>query len=295
MFQHLVRQNLHILLFSLLVSPSLFAQVNIHQVNNNEDANGGFKQYYTIDESNKQIQSGFVGPIKVLATTLDAALDESVLKDMNLLRWVRHNKPLDEGSESYDRKKHFGTWIRDPNGTCKNTRTLVLERDSLKPVEYTDDRKCRVSKGLWLDPYGGKEYTSASDVQIDHFVPLKNAYRTGAWKWDGRKRCLYANYNNNTYHLIPVFGNENASKGDSGPEGYLPPNQAFTCDYLQRWLKVKLIWSLAMTPPEIEAIHKALNDFGCKAEDLQMTKSDLDRQRAYMNELSGACDGTVSQ
>ncbi|GIL17399.1 MAG: hypothetical protein BroJett040_11500 [Oligoflexia bacterium] len=293
------RQNLYILLFSLILTPQLSAQVNIPNLNDNvistEESSEVYKQYYTIDESNKKIQSGFSQPLQVLNTVLETTFQDNVFKDMNLLRWIRHNKPLNEGNEPYNRRKHFGTWIKDPSGTCKNTRAIVLERDSLKPVEYADSKKCRVTTGLWHDPFSGQEFTDARDMEIDHFVPLKNAYRTGAWKWDGRKRCLYANYTSNPYHLIAVLGNENGAKGDRGPEGYLPPNQEFTCAYLQRWLKVKLIWSLAMTPPESEAIHRALNEYNCKAEDLQMTKGELEKQREYMRELSSVCDGTTSK
>ncbi len=47
-----------------------------------------------------------------------------------------------------------------------------------------------MATGQWADLMRG-DFTQASDIQIDDFVPLKNAYVSGAYKWNSKKRCLY--------------------------------------------------------------------------------------------------------
>lgn len=58
-----------------------------------------------------------------------------------------------------------------------------------------------VISGSWFDPYSGKYFTKANDLDIDHIVPLKHAHSSGASRWDIGKRREFANDYEN---LIPV-------------------------------------------------------------------------------------------
>ena len=63
-------------------------------------------------------------------------------------------------------------WI-DENSDCQNTRHEVLIEESQETVTYTSDTFCSVSTGKWYGFYTGQYYYNASDLDIDHFIPLK--------------------------------------------------------------------------------------------------------------------------
>ena len=156
---------------------------------------------------------------------------------IDLMNFETINKPFPLPAVPYNRLQHFGTWIHIPsNQPCQNTRAQVLVRESVSAVTFSANG-CTVKSGEWNDPYSATTFSSASDVQIDHLVPLKNAYMTGAHEWNSAKRCLYANYLGNHFHLLAVSGTENMKKGDNTPMAYIPPNKNFQCDYLKHWLR----------------------------------------------------------
>jgi hypothetical protein len=190
----------------------------------------------------------------------------------------------------YDRKFHFGRWVNDPNDeTCYNTRARVLIRDSETQVSFKDTNHCVVEKGRWEDPYAGGTLRESKEIQIDHMVPLKNAYISGAWEWNYQTRCTYANYMGNKFHLITASGHENMSKGDDTPEKYMPPNENYRCEYLANWLKIKLIWKLKMARGEVEAIRQAIRDSGCDGRKFKMSSLELKRQRQLIYENRYNC------
>jgi hypothetical protein len=218
--------------------------------------------------------------------------DDPRLQNINLLALDRHTEKFPLPALPYNRDQHFGGWLRDVSGeTCLNTRGLVLVRDSLSSVTYTSSG-CTVDKGEWDEPYTARLHTSAKDIQIDHLVALKNAYMTGAHEWNTAKRCLYANFMGNKFHLLSTNGKENLKKSDHTPSGYIPPNKAYTCQFIKQWLNVKLIWSLRLTPKEITAINKIAADSKCNAEDFVVTSQSLKEQRDYMTENADLCNST---
>ena len=84
----------------------------------------------------------------------------------------------------------WGNWI-DEDDDGLNTRHEVLARESLiKPVISNN----RVVSGKWYDKFTGKYFTDPKDLDIDHLVPLKNAYSSGASNWSKEKKNEYYNY-----------------------------------------------------------------------------------------------------
>lgn len=208
---------------------------------------------------------------------------------INLLNLQDIKKTFPLPAIPYNRKDQFGTWIHPKNDhSCLNVRGLVLVRDADSPVTYSADG-CSVVSGGWDDPYTAQTFESARDIQIDHFVPLKNAYMTGAYDWDSKKRCLYANYLGNNFHLLAVNGSENMSKGDNSPAKYIPPNKAYLCQYIKQWLSVKVIWSLRLTPTETTAIKDLVETNHCDPNELRMTSDELASQRRFMVENENLC------
>lgn len=199
----------------------------------------------------------------------------------------------------YKRDVHFGGWLRDnTNESCLNTRGKVLIRDSESEVTYKPSSpnqpsdkpiRCTVEGGEWNDPYTANTYFLAKDIEIDHLVALKNAYMTGAHEWDFKKRCLYANYLGNKFHLLSVNSTANRLKSDHTPSGYIPPNEAYTCQYIKQWLHVKLIWSLRLTPKEVVAINQITSDYHCDPQSFEVSRADLEEQREFMAANADLC------
>ncbi|MGH7510305.1 MAG: GmrSD restriction endonuclease domain-containing protein [Gemmatimonadales bacterium] len=152
----------------------------------------------------------------------------------------------------YDRDRHFGGWT-DHDADCQDTRAEVLVRDS-DGGTVADARGCRIRQGRWPDPYSDEVLTAAADVDIDHFVPLKNAYESGAWRWSYPRRAAYANYLQDSRHLLAVKDRLNQSKGDRGPDRWLPPSQPYLCTYVREWVRLKDKWRLVISAGERRAV-----------------------------------------
>lgn len=142
----------------------------------------------------------------------------------------------------------FG-WQVDPS--C-DAREAALIRDGRKVVvgEY-----CEVESGRWVDPLAGGVLTDPGDVDIDHHVPLANAWRSGASTWSTADREAYAN---DPHVLIATDDGQNQAKGDKGPEAWRPPNGLIHCEYARRWIDVKSDWGLSVSPAEKSALREML-------------------------------------
>lgn len=208
----------------------------------------------------------------------------------NLLSLDHVQEPFPIPVAPYNRAAQFGGWLVDPSGnSCMNTRAFVLKRDSATaPVMSANG--CTVVSGTWNDPYTGLPHLKAADVQIDHVVALKNAYMTGAHEWNQAKRCLYANYMGNNYHLLSVDGPQNLKKSDYSPARYVPPNKAFVCEFLKDWLNIKLIWTLRITPPEADAIQNLVNSNNCDPAKFVVPAASLTEQRQFMDAHANLCN-----
>lgn len=250
--------------------------VHLDLLKSNEDFN--YPDFYKIKESSTQ----------------------ETPQDINLLTLDHHLEKFPLPEVPYKRDTHFGGWLRDrSNGSCLNTRGKVLVRDSARDVTYKPGsspdkpQQCTVDGGEWNDPYTAHVFTSAQDIQIDHLVALKNAYMTGAYEWDFKKRCLYANYLGNNFHLLSVNGRENQLKSDHTPEGYIPPNGSYVCQFVKQWLNVKLIWSLRITPKEATAIDQIVSEHQCKPQIFAVSHDELARQREFMTTHANLCGSSA--
>ena len=160
----------------------------------------------------------------------------------------------DPQPDGYDRDR-FGDWI-DDDGDCRDTRAEVLAAESRVAVTYTTAAACTVATGEWLDPWSGSVTTSARALDVDHTVPLANAWRSGAWAWTPEQRRAYANDVTDAGHLIAIPLGENRSKGDAGPEDWKPPAPSSWCAYAQLWASIKARWDLSATPAEWAALQE---------------------------------------
>ena len=243
------------------------------------------KQFVQIEVSNANAYSiSVLRSIANLTTFIQA-------KYYSLLNWKISNRSVNLEVDNYDRIGQFGRWINDTSDeVCFNTRAKVLVRDAVDTVVFKDSNHCVVESGAWNDPYTTETFTSASDVQIDHLVPLKNAYLSGAYKWDFKARCLYANYLGYDFHLISASGHENMRKGDKAPDKYMPPEESYACTYVRNWLAVKMLWGLTMTMPEAIAIRQIMIDQNCSLAKFRMSDAELNKQRRFAQDNVDLCE-----
>jgi hypothetical protein len=251
-------------------------------------------KYFSIEESTKHVElvsESEVSPLShAFAFELVQSIAVNLKREIDLLTWSEHNSNPPLPPQKYVREHHFGTWIDFPNDdSCLTTRGLVLERDSKVPVETYEHDHCYVSKGRWYDPYTNDNYSDAREVQIDHVVPLKEAYISGAFKWSWKQRCAYFNFLGNSYHLMPIESSVNGKKSDKGPDRWMPPNEEYYCQYISNWLRIKAIWQLMMSEDEVHAIGEIIENYSCDPNLFKVTSQDLKAQRALVNEIADEC------
>lgn len=237
-------------------------------------------------------QTAFVTPVDLFPSH-----NTSSTGQINLLRWnvATEDPPLP--TIPYNRRQQFGAWINPDHDSsdCLDVRNLVLIRDSVAPVQMRELAPCKVGTGRWHDPYTTLALQQSHEVQIDHVVPLKDAFINGAWKWNYQARCLYANYMGYRSHLIPVEGSENMQKSDRAPDRYMPPNSSFRCQYLKVWLSIKLIWRLGMQREEARAIKQLVQEEGCQTSDFTFNTAELRQQRDTIVASLPMCDEAPPQ
>ncbi|MGW3627373.1 HNH endonuclease family protein [Streptomyces sp. NPDC000880] len=160
-----------------------------------------------------------------------------------------------EGSSTGYSRDLFPHWITQ-SGAC-NTREVVLKRDG---QNVQQDSSCAAVSGTWYSEYDGATWSLASDVDIDHVVPLAEAWRSGASSWTTAQRQSFAN-DLTRPQLIAVTDNVNQAKSDKDPAEWLPPRTAYRCTYARMWVHVKHQWSLSVDSAEKSALQSVLN--GC--------------------------------
>ncbi|MFV2012615.1 MULTISPECIES: HNH endonuclease family protein [unclassified Micromonospora] len=144
-------------------------------------------------------------------------------------------------------RDHFPHW--SSAGSNCDVRDTVLERDGTA-IELDG---CNVVGGQWLSAFDGESFTDPGDLDIDHIVPLANAWRSGADEWDDDQRREFAN-DLDRPQLIAVSASTNRAKGDQDPSQWKPPNRDYWCQYAQDWITVKHYWELSVTEPEKAAL-----------------------------------------
>ena len=151
-----------------------------------------------------------------------------------------------ENSTGYVRSA-FKLWTDDDHDGC-DTRKEVLIAESKVPV--TRKSNCKITLGRWYSWYDGKTWTNPSDVSIDHVVPLKEAWESGAKSWTSANRERYANDFDFSWSLDAVTNQVNSSKGDKDPTLWLPSLASARCTYAIHWVAVKYRWQLSVDTAE---------------------------------------------
>ena len=154
-------------------------------------------------------------------------------------------------------RAQFGTAWADVDRNGCDTRNDILTRDLTNIVYKSGTQNCVVLTGILLDPFSGEkiEFTrgvsTSSEVQIDHVIPLSDAWQKGAQKLSATTRTALAN---DPLNLLAVKGRLNSQKSDGDAATWLPPLKSYRCTYVARQIAVKAKYSLWVTIAEKNAI-----------------------------------------
>ncbi len=149
-------------------------------------------------------------------------------------------------------------WI-DEDKNCLSTRDEVLAKESLKTVGID---RCRVVSGKWRDPYTGEAFTDPRELDIDHLVPLGEAYISGGSEWNSERKKQYANDLDLPEALIAVSASANRNKEAKDPTHWMPSNEEYHREYIEAWVRVKKKWGLSMDEEEEKKIMEVKGDPG---------------------------------
>lgn len=158
-------------------------------------------------------------------------------------------KVAPESRTGYVRAK-FKHWVGVGNG-CDSRKAVIISEAVIKPVL---EKGCVIKSGEWFSVYDNVKVTDAGKLDVDHMVPLAEAWDSGASAWDDKKRELYANDQTDARHLIAVTGSSNRSKSDKDPSEWMPSNKTYHCQYITNWISIKIRWSLSVDEKELLAI-----------------------------------------
>ncbi|WP_328560215.1 HNH endonuclease family protein [Streptomyces coelicoflavus] len=173
-----------------------------------------------------------------LPTPVSAATARSYLSSLTVAT---------EDRTGYDRDL-FPHWITQ-SGSC-NTRETILKRDG---EDVVTNSSCAATSGTWYSPYDGATWSASSDVDIDHMVPLAEAWDSGADSWTTSRRQSFAN-DLTRPQLLAVTDNVNQSKGDQDPATWMPSRSAYRCTYVRAWVQVKYYYDLSVDSAEKSAL-----------------------------------------
>ncbi|MEU1918344.1 HNH endonuclease family protein [Streptomyces massasporeus] len=198
----------------------------------------------------KAVLRGLAAALVVLSTTVSSPAHAA--EALPLSEAVAQLPLGTESRDGYTRES-FRHWNAGDNPTdgC-HTRAEVLIHEAVEAP--TVGPNCRLENGRWLSYYDGVSVTSASGLDIDHMVPLAEAWDSGASAWTAQRREQYANDQGQEASLVAVTARSNRSKSDQDPAQWLPPAADAHCRYAAEWVATKLRWDLAADEGELAAL-----------------------------------------
>ena len=143
----------------------------------------------------------------------------------------------------------FPHWVDADGDGCSTRNEVLLDEADTAP---TRSGTCTLSGGRWYSYYDRVSWTNAADVDIDHMVPLAEAWDSGARTWTTATRQAYANDLGDYRSLVGVTDNVNQAKGDQDVAEWLP--QFDKCRYLREYVAVKHRWRLTVDSAEKTAM-----------------------------------------
>ncbi|MEU4574658.1 HNH endonuclease family protein [Nonomuraea sp. NPDC023979] len=187
--------------------------------------------------------------IALLATPLTSGTAQAAAQTMLLRDAVASLPTGTESRDGYERSS-FRHWIDADRDGC-NTRYEVLIEEAVTPPEVGS--RCALVGGQWHSYYDDITVEQASELDVDHVVPLAEAWDSGAHAWSPAQRQTYANDLSDPNHLVAVTARSNRQKADQDPSTWLPI-EPVRCRYIGEWTAIKLRWELTVDNVEKDTL-----------------------------------------
>lgn len=177
----------------------------------------------------------------------------AVLADLDVRR---------RGSSTGYARARFGSALRDTDGNGCDQRNDVLRRDLTRKTLKPGTNGCTVMTGTLSDPYTGRKIRfkradgGSSGMQIDHVVPLGDAWVKGARTWSAAKRAEFAT---DPLNLQTVGANATTKKRGLDAARWLPDAKKYRCAYVARQVAVKHKYGMWVTAAERTTIARILS------------------------------------
>ena len=199
-------------------------------------------------------------PVQVPATPLPSSSVMSSFAGLAASIAVSEPTALSPAGLAYKRS-YFKLWTTQDG--C-STRELVLIAEAVGGTRSG----CSMSGASWLSAYDGVSTSNPGSFDIDHMVPLKEAWLSGAAAWSPARRTAFANDIGWNQSLIAVSARSNRQKSDRDPARWMPDSAGYACAYIEVWVGVKFRWDLSMDQVERAAVDSVLA--GCPADVVQL-------------------------
>ncbi len=170
-------------------------------------------------------------------------------------------KVANEYQTGYQRD-YFKLWVDSDHDGCNTRKEVLLSEAVSQPSENSS---CTLYGGSWKSPYDNITFTNSRSLDIDHMVPLSEAWQSGAYRWDADTRERYANDLGYSRSLIAVSATTNRAKSDQDPYLWMPPNHAYWCQYVSDWIAIKYRWGLTIDKTEKRDLVQKVKTCGKRA------------------------------
>lgn len=157
----------------------------------------------------------------------------------------------DDTAKTTYKRENFGRWL-DVDNDCQDTRSEYLINTSSTQVTFKSSKSCTVKTGTWIDYYSGLKINDASIIDIDHVVPLKEAWISGAAYFNRQGRLIFANDFDN---LVISHKSINRSKGSRDLSEWMPKNIKSHNKYIKKWIMIKNKYGLSANTKEMNYIN----------------------------------------
>lgn len=163
-------------------------------------------------------------------------------------------------------EKNFGTPFTDENGLYHGKNGCSTYDDAIKSLtlvnKMVEKSKCVAESGkLMYEPYKSTffEYSKEKPVYVDRKISLEDAWYSGAYKWDKKRRIDFAN---EFYNFLIISEDTKNLKKDKSIIDYSPKKSLSKCQLFSSYLNIKKNNQLDILESDLEKIKEKSRECG---------------------------------